>query len=179
MAYRVMVDAGHGGFDNGAAYQGRKEKDDTLRLALLVGQILAENGIDVWYTRTTDIYQSPPRKAQIGNESGADLFVSIHRNAAYEPNAYNGVQTLIYNTGDIKEEFADNINKQLEQVGYQNLGTEVRTNLAVLRQTDMPAVLVEAGFIDSDTDNEIFDERFYQTANAIATGIIETIMENQ
>ncbi len=178
MAYRVVVDAGHGGYDNGAAYNGRKEKNDTLRLALLVGQILAENGIDVAYTRTTDVYQSPARKAQIGNESGADLFLSLHRNAAYEPGAYNGVQTLVYNLGDIKEEFAENINRELEAVGYKNIGTEVRTNLAVLSQTNMPSLLVEAGFIDSDIDNQIWDEKFYQTANAIATGIIETIMRN-
>ena len=141
-------------------------------------QILAENGVDVVYTRTTDVYQSPNRKAQIGNESMADLFVSLHRNASYEPNVYDGVQTLIYNTGDIKEEFANNINRELEEVGYKNIGTEVRTNLAVLSQTDMPSILVEAGFIDSDIDNRIWDEKFYQTANAIASGIIETIMQN-
>ena len=108
----------------------------------------------------------------------ADLFVSLHRNASYEPNVYDGVQTLIYNTGDIKEEFANNINRELEEVGYKNIGTEVRTNLAVLSQTDMPSILVEAGFIDSDIDNRIWDEKFYQTANAIASGIIETIMQN-
>ena len=178
MAYKVILDAGHGGYDNGATYMGRKEKNDTLKLAFLVGQILAENGVDVVYTRTTDIYQSPNRKAQIGNESGADLFVSIHRNAAYEPGAYNGVQTLVYNLGDIKEEFANNINRELEAVGYKNIGTEVRRNLAVLNQTNMPSLLVEAGFIDSDIDNAIWDEKFYQTANAIATGIIQTIMAN-
>ncbi|MSS63348.1 N-acetylmuramoyl-L-alanine amidase family protein [Velocimicrobium porci] len=179
MAYKVTVDAGHGGFDNGASYNGRKEKDDTLRLALLVGQILAENGIDVNYTRTTDRYQSPSRKAEIGNENNSDLFVSIHRNAAYEPNAYHGVQTLIYDRGGIKEELANNINKELENVGYQNLGVEERRNLAVLRQTNMPAVLVEAGFIDSDIDNKLFDEKFYETANAIARGIIRTVMNQQ
>lgn len=178
MAYKVILDAGHGGYDNGATYMGRKEKNDTLRLALLVGQILAENGVDVAFTRTTDIYQSPNRKAQIGNESGADLFVSLHRNASYEPNVYNGVQTLVYNLGDIKEEFAENVNRELEEVGYKNIGTEVRRNLAVLSQTNMPSILVEAGFIDSDIDNTIWDEKFYQTANAIAMGIIQTIMEN-
>lgn len=177
MAYKVTVDAGHGGFDNGATYKGRAEKDDNLRLALLVGQILAENGIDVDYTRTTDVYQRPLRKAEIANENGADLFVSIHRNFAAEPNLYNGVQTLIYNTGDEKEEFAENINEELEDVGYDNLGIEERKNLIVLNQTEMPAVLVEAGFINSDKDNGLFDARFYDTANAIARGIIKTIME--
>lgn len=173
--FKVILDAGHGGFDNGASYEGRREKDDTLRLALAVGQILEENGVDVDYTRTMDVYQSPSAKARIGNNSGADLFVSIHRNAAYAPNTYNGVQTLIYNMGDAKERFARNINQELGEVGYQNLGTEVRQNLAVLRQTQMPALLVEAGFIDSDKDNEIFDASFYETANAIAQGILESI----
>ena len=59
----VMLDAGHGGFDNGASFNGRKEKDDNLNLALAVGSILENRGIDILYTRTTDVYQSPNEKA--------------------------------------------------------------------------------------------------------------------
>ena len=56
MAYSIMVDAGHGGErDPGAVYNGRQEKDDALRLALAVGEILQNHGIDVEYTRTTDV----------------------------------------------------------------------------------------------------------------------------
>ena len=55
----VMLDAGHGGYDNGASFEGRKEKDDNLNLVLAIGNILENNGVDVLYTRTTDIYQSP------------------------------------------------------------------------------------------------------------------------
>ena len=51
----VVIDAGHGGSDFGATYLGRKEKDDTLRLALAVGNILEENGVNVIYTRTSDV----------------------------------------------------------------------------------------------------------------------------
>lgn len=177
MAYRITVDAGHGGFDTGASYYGRNEKDDNLRLALAVGQILADSGIDVNYTRTVDIYQSPLRKAQIANERGSDFFLSLHRNSSEIPNQYNGVQSLIYNTGDIKEVFAQNINTELEMVGFQNLGVVARPNLIVLNQTQMPAVLVEVGFINSDVDNALFDERFPETANAIARGVIQTIIE--
>ena len=71
-----MIDAGHGGADFGATYNGRQEKDDNLRLALAVGEILSENGIDVEYTRTTDVYQTPFEKATLGNQSGADFFIS-------------------------------------------------------------------------------------------------------
>ena len=56
---KVVVDAGHGGSDPGAVYEGRQEKDDNLALALAVGSILAENGVDVVYTRTDDSYETP------------------------------------------------------------------------------------------------------------------------
>lgn len=179
MAYKVTMDAGHGGWDNGAMYQGRREKNDTLKLALAVGQILEDNGVDVNYTRTVDVYQRPSQKAQIANDADSDLFISIHRNAAATPGMYNGVQTLIYDNEGIKEDLANNINQELEEVGFNNIGTEIRKNLTVLKNTDMPAALIEAGFIDSETDNQIFDERFYQTASAIARGIIKTLMAQE
>ena len=175
MATRVILDAGHGGWDNGATYDGRTEKMDNLRLAQAVGRILENNGIDVVYTRTDDIYQSPNEKARIGNMENADYFISLHRNASPNNNQYSGVQTLLYNEGDIKEVLADNINRELEQVGFRNLGRSVRRDLAVLRGTNMPAVLVETGFINTDADNQIFDERFDDVANAIAQGILETV----
>ena len=61
----VMLDAGHGGYDSGAVYGDRYEKNDTLSLVLAVGTILENNGVDVLYTRTTDVYQSPNEKAGI------------------------------------------------------------------------------------------------------------------
>ena len=75
MPYSIMMDAGHGGRDPGAVYNGRQEKDDTLRLALAVGEILQDRGIDVEYTRTTDVYETPYEKAMEANQAGADLFI--------------------------------------------------------------------------------------------------------
>ncbi len=178
MAYTVYLDAGHGGYDNGASDGNRREKNDTLRLALAVGEILQNNGIDVGYTRVEDVYDSPLRKAQIANEAGADLFVSFHRNAAEYRNQYNGVQTLIFDNSGVKKQMADAINEALAEVGFKNIGTEVRRDLAVLRRTKMPALLVEAGFIDSDTDNAIFDENFDDMAQAIAYAILNTLEDN-
>ena len=175
MATKIIIDAGHGGYDSGASYEGRREKDDVLRLALALGDILRRQGYDVEFTRTTDVYQSPTQKARIGNASGADYFISLHRNATAVPGQYNGVQTLVYDKSGIKNEMAENINNQLEDVGYNNINVEARPDLAVLRRTTMPALLVEVGFIDSDIDNDIFDSRFQQTAQAIADGINETL----
>lgn len=175
--YKIMLDPGHGGADPGATYQGRQEKDDTLRLTLAVGKILEDNGVDVEYTRTTDVYQTPFQKATIANQSGADYFISIHRNSSPTPNQYNGVETLVYNKQGIKYEMAQNILGALGEVGFREIGVKERPGLVVLRRTAMPAVLVEAGFINSDVDNQLFDEKFNEIATAIATAIMGTLNE--
>lgn len=176
--YKIMLDAGHGGSDPGAVYNGRQEKDDNLTLTLAVGEVLGENGYEVVYTRTTDIYETPFEKATEANESGADLFISIHRNAFPTPNSVSGVESLVYDKSGIKYEIAESIDAELAQLGFIDLGVKERPNLVVLRRTNMPAVLVEAGFIDSDIDNELFDEKFGEVASAIAEGIIR-VLENQ
>lgn len=173
--YRIALDAGHGGSDPGAVYKGRQEKEDTLDLTLAVGDILKKNGIDVYYTRTTDEYETPFKKATDANNSGANLFVSIHRNSSENPNQYSGVETLVYSDTGLKAEVARNINNQLEDAGFKNLGVDERKNLVVLKRTKMPAVLVEAGFINNDKDNYLFDEEFDSIAQAIADGILESI----
>ncbi len=175
MAEKIVLDAGHGGSNPGAVYQGRRESDDALRLAMAVGKILEANGYDVSYTRTTDVTQSVGQKAAIANEEEADLFVSIHRNAAEYPGQYTGVQTLIYDNSGFKKEMAENINRNLEALGFRNAGVDIRPNLVVLNATEMPALLVEAGFIDSEKDNQLFDSKFQAMAQGIADGIMETL----
>ena len=177
MPYSIMLDAGHGGTDPGAVYNGRREKDDTLRLVLAIGQILQNRGVDVEYTRTTDIYETPFQKAMEANEAGVDYFVSIHRNSFEQDNIVSGVESLVYDLSGIKYEMAENINANLETVGFVNLGVKARPNLVVLKRTKMPAVLVEVGFLNSDTDNQLFDENFNDIALAIADGILETLEE--
>ena len=177
MPYSIMLDAGHGGTDPGAVYNGRREKDDTLRLVLAIGQILQNRGVDVEYTRTTDIYETPFQKAMEANEAGVDYFVSIHRNSFEQDNVVSGVESLVYDLSGIKYRMAENINANLETVGFVNLGVKARPNLVVLKRTKMPAVLVEVGFLNSDTDNQLFDENFNDIALAIADGILETLEE--
>lgn len=177
MPVSIMLDAGHGGRDPGAVYNGRQEKDDVLKLVLAIGEILQNSGIDVEYTRTTDIYETPFQKATEANEAGVDFFISIHRNSSPLVNQYMGVESLIYNLSGIKYEMAENINAQLETVGFRDLGVKARPNLVVLRRTKMPALLVEVGFINSDSDNTLFDKNFNDIAQAIADGILDTLEE--
>lgn len=174
---KIVVDAGHGGYDNSASYNGRLEKEDNLNLALRVGELLSTKGYDVIFTRTSDIYQSPFEKTQIANANNADYFVSIHRNSSPISNTYSGVETLVYDKSGIKAHLAANVNDELEKIGFANLGVNERPGLVVLRRTQMPSILIEVGFLNNDGDNQLFDERFDEIANAIATGMNEVIQK--
>lgn len=171
----VVIDPGHGGSDPGAVYNGRQEKDDVLRLGKAVGALLEARGVDVVYTREGDIYETPFKKAQDGNGVRADYFVSIHRNSSEYPNQYSGAEVLVYSDSGIRRELANNILEGMEKAGLKNLGIDERKDLVVLRRTQMPAVLVEAGFINSDKDNETFDRNFDELAHGIANGILQTL----
>ena len=177
MEYKIMLDAGHGGEDPGAVFMGRQEKDDNLKLTLEVGRILEENHVKVLYTRTTDVYQSPFEKAKIANESGADYFISFHRNSSPRIDQYKGVEVLVYNKSGIKYEMAENIEGALGELGFEELGVKARPGLVVLRRTVMPALLIETGFLNSVADNKRFDEKFEEIALAIAEAILGTLDE--
>lgn len=177
MAYSIMLDAGHGGQDPGAVYKGRQEKNDNLKLALAVGEILKNKGIDIFYTRTGDVYQTPFEKAQLANQAGVDYFISFHRNSSPKENQYNGAEVLIYDKSGIKYQMAENILGALGEVGFCEIGVKERPGLVVLRRTRMPALLIETGFINSEEDNKLFDNKFSDIAQGIADAILGSLDE--
>ncbi len=182
MAVEIILDAGHGGFDNGATYEGQREKEQVLRLALDVGRKLEGEGYIVKYTRTTDDYASPYEKAERANELGGDYFVSFHRNYSVEDDLYQGVQTLVYDRSATQAvELSEELNRQLAQVGFDNLGIEEVPDLIVLRETNMPAVLLEVGFINSQADQQIWETRYEDIVDAIVTAVrtVAPIVVNQ
>jgi len=99
----VVIDAGHGGSDPGAHYAGVSEKDVTLKVALALGRLIEAEmpGVKVVYTRTTDKALAAVKaddlqaRADVANEAGGDLFISIHCNAASRAPAARGVETLV------------------------------------------------------------------------------------
>lgn len=167
---KICLDAGHGGKDPGATKYGRKEKDDALKLTLKVGSILKGRGHSIVYTRTTDVYESPNTKAKEGNASGAAFFASFHRNSDDDEDAH-GYETLVYANSGKAKVCADTANKKMAAIGFRNRGTKVRTGLAVLNGTTMPAALFENGFISNKSDNALFDAKFSQIAEGLADAI--------
>ena len=169
------LQSAHGGSDPGAVYEGRREKDDNLSLAIAVGELLSQQGVSVIYTRTTDVYQTPFEKAQMANQADADFFISFHRNSSEEPNQYTGVETLVYDNSGIKQTMAENINGALSELGFRNLGVKARPGLVVLRRTKMPALLIESGFLNNEQDNTLYDEKQEEIARAIADAVLGTL----
>lgn len=142
---------------------------------MAVGDLLQDAGEEVVYTRIDDVYDSPFQKAQMANAADADWFISFHRNSSENPNQYEGVETLVFDKSGKKAVLAEKINQNLSELGFRNIGVKERPNLAVLRRTKMPAILIEAGFINSDRDNERFDSQFDEIAKKIADAILETV----
>ncbi len=168
-----LLDAGHGGTDPGATYNGRKESNDVLKLTLRVGEILKDNGEAVSYTRTTDKALSLAERSNIDKAGSYDYFVSIHRNA-YQPEKAKGVETHIYASCGKREELAKKVNDNLVAVGFTNRGVKI-SNFHVLRETKSAAILIETGFIDNTSDNNLFDSKFEAIAQAIAKGCLSQI----
>ena len=174
---KVIIDAGHGGQEPGAVYEGRQEKEDALQLAFDVGNALERRGISVSYTRVSDVYDSPYEKAAMANASDADIFLPIHRNAMPVPGIASGVENLVYEDSGTAGALGRNIGEALAEAGWTDLGVKERPGLVVLRNTKTPAVLVEVGFINNEKDNEFLDANMAATADAIADGVLKTFRE--
>ena len=170
------IDAGHGGYDNGASYEGRLEKDDNLRLALAVRDELIRLGQDVVMTRDTDVFVPLDERANIANNAGADLFISLHCNSVgYAQNANTAKGTEVYYYEEIAGPLASTLSAHL--AGYTqrtNRGAK-RSNYRVTLNTFAPSVLVEMGFLTNpaEYDSMASKQGIYQTANAIGDGVLE------
>lgn len=169
----VCLDPGHGGKDPGAVNGNRYEKKDVLKLAKQVGKVLERNGIKVIYTRTTDKYDTTYQKAKIANDKKADYFISIHRNAGDKD--ANGAEVWIKEPGEAREKIAKSIQKYFVKHGFKDRGVKTNPGLVVTRDTNMPAVLCEVGFITNTKDNKLFDEKMNKYADCIAKGFMDAI----
>jgi N-acetylmuramoyl-L-alanine amidase/putative cell wall-binding protein len=196
LPFTVVLDAGHGG-NTGA--RSSKETgsliEDVLNLdlTLILGNILQSNGINVIYTRTTrDSNPSLQNRVDIANENGADLFISVHHNAFKEPIPENkndndrakGVETLystselykgkkaVEKSGLLAEMLANNISINHN---LTNRGPKIRNDLPVIRNTTMPSVLIEVGFMTNDEEVlRLADPKMQQS---IAQTIADKVMD--
>lgn len=171
----IVVDPGHGGSDPGTIgdYLGVFEKDVALEIGLKLGQLLAEAGAAVVFTRTDDRYVSVFERPKIADFVNAELFVSIHVNS-YEGTEASGVETLFNPLYLENFRLAQLIQSELTtHINALDRGVRPRTNLAVLNGAKIPAVLVEVGFISNETEEALLNTPEYQ--QQIATGLFNGI----
>lgn len=173
----IVIDAGHGGKDPGAVFSSVYEKSLNLDIAKRLKKLLTAKGYEVIMTRTTDKFVELVDRAELANQKGADLFISIHNNSM--PSGYSGVMTL-YSTRDVNEEISskDLANaiqtRMVKTLGTKDIGARERDNLVVLNKTTMPAVIVEVGCMsDAKELKELKKATFRQKA---AKGIYEAIV---
>lgn len=170
-----MLDAGHGGSDSGAVYNGRLEKNDNLRITLAVGERLARSGERVLYTRTDDSTVDLTYRSTMANSAGATYFVSFHRNSA--STVGRGVEVYYY-TGlsaqSTAARMAAPVQDALVVCGFHNRGVK-QAKFSVLRRTSMPAILVELAFINNEAENAKLDSEFDRIADAIASALLSFV----
>jgi len=178
----VVIDAGHGGFDPGVVgAQGQLEKDINLEIALKLQALLELGGAEVIMTREEDAAtgrtksQDMHNRRAIANDSGADIFISIHQNSYHGANV-RGAQAFYYGDSEkgkllaelIQEQFATFLDRDNRRPAAAN------QNYFVLKQVAIPSVLVETGYLTNPNESRLLTTDEYQAkvAWAIYMGIL-------
>ncbi len=179
----VVLDAGHGGKDPGAGAENYRvaEADITLKLLLYLKELLEENtDIQVFCTRTEDVYPTLQERADLALGMEADLFVSWHCNAS-ESTKRNGTE-VIFNAQQGSEDtfnsraFAELCLKRLaEALGTKNRGLSDRQDLHIVRRATMPVVLIETAYLSNEKDLEILKDN--EKLKVAAYAVYEVILE--
>lgn len=178
----VCLDAGHGGDDPGAVFEGRQEKNDNLSMVLAVRDALLREGhenLSVILTREDDTALELAQRTDFANRNDATLFVSVHRNSG----GGQGVETWVSAEGFRPEtDLATYIQNNLKEAGItkdrgvrKGTASNPHASYYVVGHTDMPACLVELGFIDNQWDNGALDDNAALWAQAIADGILQMV----
>ncbi|MBE5892439.1 MAG: N-acetylmuramoyl-L-alanine amidase [Lachnospiraceae bacterium] len=168
----VILDPGHGGWDEGCDREGILEKEINLQIVLALETRLKEKGFEVLLTRSDDSYVSLEERIMLANSSGADVFVSIHQNA-YEGEEACGLETWVAGEDDIRlGRLLHNYSVAATDAKDRGL-QENGEDLMVLRESKIPACLVETGFLSNDVERDLLTDPGYQ--QKLVEGLAEGI----
>ena len=174
-AYRIVVDAGHGGKDPGTISRaGLREKTITLPVAKALARLLRQDGFEVAMTRQTDVFIELDERAAIANRFEADLFVSVHADACPDPFMRGFAVYTCQGPSTASRGIAQAVAETLHGASIEGLGIR-QANYRVLVGTQCPAILVELGYLSNGLDAEMLADPAEQAqlARSIADGIAE------
>ncbi|MBQ2645665.1 N-acetylmuramoyl-L-alanine amidase, partial [bacterium] len=167
----IIIDPGHGGNDPGAMRNNVLEKDITLEIAKLVVRKLKQQGATVYMTRNDDTFVSLNDRVVFSNNKKPDIFVSVHINAC-ENESVHGIETHYFKEDSL--DFAKHVHKSIIlRINDKDRGI-LKSRFYVIRNTDMPAILLELGFISNEEERKLMQtpEKQNAFADAITEGII-------
>jgi N-acetylmuramoyl-L-alanine amidase len=175
----VVLDAGHGGNDQGTAYEEYLEKDINLAVTLKVKDQLEQNGIRVILTRAEDEHVGLKDRTTLANQYETDLFVSLHCNFYEKDSKISGLECYYYNDASTGKEYAEDIFQVISDRGNVVMRDVKPEDYYVLRNTNAPAVLVEMGYLSNQSDRlNLLSESYQDTlAQDLAQGILESLKE--
>ncbi len=184
MAIKIYIDQGHNprNPNAGAEGNGYREQDLVYNIGVLLSEILQGYGYEARLSRPdgdiilgTSNATSLAARVNGANAWGADYFISLHTNASVNPMA-SGSEAYVYSLNSSSFPLAESILEQLNlTTGLRNRGVQSRPGLYVLRKTQMPAVLVELGFITSPVDSSLMANYPSRFAQGVADGIVDYI----
>lgn len=182
-AKTIVIDAGHGGWDPGkTGIRGENEKDINLKIASKLQLYLEQSGATVIVTRNEDLALSNKKREDmkerkvIANESKADLLISIHQNSFPKPSVH-GAQVFYYNDSEESKNLAEILQASLKDHLDKSNNRVAKANKEyyILKNTKLPGVIIECGFLTNYEEEKILNTEEYQekVAWAIYMGLID------
>jgi N-acetylmuramoyl-L-alanine amidase len=166
---RIVISSGHGKYVRGA-HGIIDEVDEARRVVNAVAETMRQRGIeatefhdDVSETQNENLN----RIVNFHNSKSRDLDVSVHFNAFEQTSSPRGVEVLYLTQAAL----AGQVSAAIAECGFINRGAKKRTDLFFLNQTDMPSILIEVCFVDSEADTDVYDEQFNAICDAITSAI--------
>jgi len=182
----ILIDPGHGGWDPGKVSGKTEEKNINLEIATILQRFLEQADATVFMTRVDDSDLAQTKSSDmhsrklIANTSEADIFISIHQNS-YPSSNVHGAQVFYFNSSDNSRRLAESIQREIKAFldPKNKFDAKENSNYYVLKQTSMPAVIVECGFLTNPGEKHQLSTPEYQErlAWAIYMGIVDYFRE--
>ncbi len=177
--HMVVLDAGHGGEDGGTVEQAATEKEINLAVVLKLKELLEEQGIRVVLTRDKDIFMKLEERVQIANGEKADLFISIHCNYYEKDSSIYGLECYYCKSGEEGKHYAEKIMETIEESKNIVSRNVKPADYYILKNTTVPAVLVEIGYLSNYNErNQLMSEEYQEKlAGELVKGIVKGMEE--
>lgn len=182
---KIFIDPGHNysGYDTGAQGNNLREQDITFQVAQKLSKLLTDVGVEIKMSRNkitdnvgTSLTGSINGRINLANNFKADYFISLHCDSATSSSA-KGSHICVYKKDSVAGKMANSINPYLLNIGLEGRSELIvaRTDLGVLKGTNMPAILIEMGFISNSRDANIQKNKQDELANAIFKGVCDFV----